>query len=314
MLFRFALFIAGLLAGVLPGWWLAGLPGAFAGSVAGALLWFALDLWRGLRVARWLRDPDLGGHLAMHGLWGEVADRALKALRASAQASLASERRLQDFLAAIQASPNGVVLLDARGRIEWCNQTAAAQLGIDPQRDLLQLVGNLVRDPDFAAYQAGSDSSQDVVVTGRASTASRPVRISLQLHPYGEGRQLLVTRDITALEQADTMRRDFVANVSHEIRTPLTVLAGFVETMQNLALSREEQLRSLGLMGQQAHRMQTLLSDLLTLSRLEGSPLPGAGEWITVGQLMAQCQQEAEALAAVLGRKQGLHQGIMGQA
>ena len=58
----------------------------------------------------------------------------------------------------------------------------------------------------------------------------------MQLHPYGEGRQLLLSRDITALEQAEAMRRDFVANVSHEIRTPLTVLAGFVETLQNLPL------------------------------------------------------------------------------
>lgn len=56
----------------------------------------------------------------------------------------------------------------------------------------------------------------------------------MQLYGYGEGRKLLLARDITALEQAEAMRRDFVANVSHEIRTPLTVLAGFVETLQNL--------------------------------------------------------------------------------
>jgi two-component system phosphate regulon sensor histidine kinase PhoR len=51
------------------------------------------------------------------------------------------------------------------------------------------------------------------------------------------GRKLLLSRDVTALEQADAMRRDFVANVSHEIRTPLTVLTGFVETLQTLPLS-----------------------------------------------------------------------------
>ena len=303
MLSRFTLFLASLLTGVLPGWWVAGLPGAFAGLAAGALLWFGLDLWRGLRVARWLRDADLGRDLAMHGLWGEVADRARRALRSREQEALDSQRRLQDFLAAIQASPNGVVLLDARGRIEWCNQTAATQLGIDAQRDLLQLVGNLVRDPGFAAYQAAHDYGRDIVVTGRESTASRPVRISVQLHPYGDRRQLLLTRDITALEQADTMRRDFVANVSHEIRTPLTVLTGFVETMQNLPLSREEQVRYLELMAQQAHRMQTLVSDLLTLSRLEGSPLPPAGEWTPVAALLAHCEQEARALGAALGKR-----------
>jgi two-component system phosphate regulon sensor histidine kinase PhoR len=54
------------------------------------------------------------------------------------------------------------------------------------------------------------------------------VRLAVHLHPYGQGRTLLLSRDVTAVEQAETMRRDFVANVSHEIRTPLTVLAGFM--------------------------------------------------------------------------------------
>ena len=306
MLFRISVFALSQLAGALLGWWLAAAPGALTGVAAGSLFWFGLDLWRGLKVARWLRAADPGQELAMRGLWGEVADRARRALRAREQQARASEQRLQDFLAAIQASPNGVVLLDAGGRIEWCNQTAATQLGIDAQRDMLQLIGNLVRDPGFAAYHAANDYRRDIVVTGRASTSSRPVRISVQLHPYGEGRQLLLTRDITALEQAETMRRDFVANVSHEIRTPLTVLTGFVETMQNLPLSREEQVRYLELMARQSHRMQTLVSDLLTLSRLEGSPPPAAGEWTPVAALLAHCEQEARALGSALGKKQEL--------
>jgi two-component system phosphate regulon sensor histidine kinase PhoR len=306
MLFRISLFVSSMLAGSLLGWWLAALPGALAGLAVGSLLWFGLDLWRGMKVARWLRDPDPGQELAMRGLWGEVADRARRALRSREQLALDSQRRLQDFLAAIQASPNGVVLLDPEGRIEWCNQMAAAQLGIDAQRDMLQLIGNLVRDPGFAAYHAAKDYRRDIVVTGRESTSARPVRISVQLHPYGDGRQLLLTRDITALEQAETMRRDFVANVSHEIRTPLTVLTGFVETMQNLPLSREEQVRYLELMAQQSHRMQTLVSDLLTLSRLEGSPPPPPGEWTPVAALLAHCEQEGRALGHALGKQQEL--------
>ena len=117
---------------------------------------------------------------------------------------------------------------------------------------------------------------------------------------------LLLSRDVTAVEQAEIMRRDFVANVSHEIRTPLTVLMGFVETLQHLPLDEHERKRYLTLMAQQAHRMQTLVSDLLTLSRLEGSPLPGSGEWTAVATMMAQCEQEAQALSAILGKSQGL--------
>jgi two-component system phosphate regulon sensor histidine kinase PhoR len=128
------------------------------------------------------------------------------------------------------------------------------------------------------------------------------------MHPYGEGRSLVLSRDITALEQADAMRRDFVANVSHEIRTPLTVLAGFVETLQSLPLGEDERNRYLDLMAQQARRMQTLVNDLLTLSRLEGSPPPPAQEWLSAQTLMVQCEQEAKELSNLLwGSGQSLY-------
>ncbi len=106
------------------------------------------------------------------------------------------------------------------------------------------------------------------------------------------------------------MRRDFVANVSHEIRTPLTVMSGFVETLQSLPLDEHERERYLGLMAQQSDRMQTLVSDLQMLSRLEGSPLPSDGEWLALSSLSQQVEQEARSLVAVLlhsaGRKLAL--------
>jgi two-component system phosphate regulon sensor histidine kinase PhoR len=305
MIWRVFNFLVFQLLGGLAGWWLAREAGALPGVIVGGLLWFVVDLLRGARVLRWLRRGDPAQAPAMKGVWGEVADRARRQLRNREQQTQDSQARLQEFLAAIQASPNGVVLLDAEGRIEWCNQTAADQLGIDAQRDVLQLIGNLVRDPVFAAYYAGNDYTHEAVMQGRDSTAARPVKISVHLHPYGEGRKLLLSRDITALEQAETMRRDFVANVSHEIRTPLTVLTGFVETLQTLPLDKEERARYLALMAQQSSRMQTLVNDLLTLSRLEGSPPPGAHEWTPVHALLTQCEQESRALSALLAPAPG---------
>jgi two-component system phosphate regulon sensor histidine kinase PhoR len=265
-------------------------------------VWFLMDLTRGARLVRWLRAGTPEPAPSLFGLWGEAADRMRRTLRTRDQQVAEAQERLQDFLAAIQASPNGVVLLDAEGRIEWSNQTAAHHLGIDPQRDLLQLIGNLLRDPGFASDLAGSDFAQDVVIQGRDSSPSRPIKVSVQLHPYGRGRKLLLTRDITGVEQAEAMRRDFVANVSHEIRTPLTVLGGFIETLQTLPLGEDDRARYLALMSQQAQRMQTLVSDLLTLSRLEGSPRPGATEWTAVAGLMSHCEEDAKALAAIQGK------------
>ena len=124
--------------------------------------------------------------------------------------------------------------------------------------------------------------------------------LSVLVREYGGEQKLVLSQDITERERSDGMRRDFVANVSHEIRTPLTVLTGFVETMQTLPLSRDEQLRYLHLMARQADRMQTLVSDLLTLSRLEGSPPPRADEWIDVRELLEQCEQEARDLSMLM--------------
>mgnify|MGYP003385996091 CR=1 FL=1 len=305
MFFRLSTFIAFLLTGGAAGYVLNRQFGAITGVACASVAWFAWDLSRGLRVLRWLRSGDTSAAPRMQGVWGLVADRMRRLLRQREAAATQSATQLQEFLAALQASPNGVVLLDAEGRIEWCNETAAAHFGIDAGRDLQQHIRNLVRDPIFATYYASEDFKPEVVMAGRASTQTRPVKVSVHLHPYGDGRKLLLSRDVTALEQAEAMRRDFVANVSHEIRTPLTVLSGFVETLQTLPLEEADRTRYLGLMSQQSARMQTLVNDLLTLSRLEGSPAPGLGDWVVVAALLESCEQEARALSVAVTKGQG---------
>jgi two-component system phosphate regulon sensor histidine kinase PhoR len=301
--FRLVLFLAIVAGGGIAGWLLGRDRGAELGLAAGALVWFGLDTAHGLRALRWLRRGEFRTLPRMGGLWGEAVDRVRRAVMAREKRLEEAEHRLQSFLDAIRASPNGVVLLDAQGRIEWINETAASHFGLDPQRDLLQHVVHLLRDPAFNDFFNGRGTSEDVVIPAPGSTPSRPRKLALRLHSYGGGRLLMLSRDVTAMEQAEIMRRDFVANVSHEIRTPLTVLAGFVETLQHLELPTEERDRYLHMMGQQTQRMQTLVNDLLTLSRLEGSPLPGGGDWTPAASLLAQCEQEARALAAALGKK-----------
>ena len=304
MVLRFVFFFFWQLLGGALGWWQGAAWGAALGAAVAAWVWFVLDMWRGGRMLRWLRQGDVQQVLALHGLWGEAVDRVRRLVRQQQKLVNESDKRLQDMLGALQASPNGVVLLDEEGRIEWCNDTAAEHFGFDPQRDALQSIRNLVRDPEFSAYLAQHDYAHDVVLEGRGSTPSRPVRISVHLHTYGEGRALLLSRDVTAMEQAEAMRRDFVANVSHEIRTPLTVLTGFVETLQTLDLDATDRTRYLAMMAQQAARMQSVVQDLLTLSRLEGSPLPSMGEWTPVSSLLHRCEEEGRALSALLTQNQ----------
>jgi len=301
MLLRFLTFVLLLLAGTLAGalwqpWW-SSWQGATLGAIASATLWVLLDMLRGHRTLNWLLRGQLDPLPTSWGLWGELADRIRRLSRRQMQEIARSDQRLAQMTSAIQASPNGVLLLDSQDCIEWCNQTAAQHLGLDTQRDQQQLITHLVRDPVFNAYLHASDNSRETVIEGRLNRPGASQRLSVQWFPYGEGRRLLLTRDITAIEQAETMRRDFVANVSHEIRTPLTVLSGFVETLQSLPLTEPEKQRYLEMMSDQARRMQTLVADLLTLSRLEGSPLPGVSEWTPMSVLWQACASDARALA-----------------
>jgi two-component system phosphate regulon sensor histidine kinase PhoR len=304
---RITILLIAFCAGFIPASLLFSLKNGVWGGLFGSLVWLAWDSWRFIQFDRQLRQAQTGLAISdFPGHWGQLAQRVRHLLRIKDQQLTQSDQRLQDFLSAIQASPNGVLLLDTQNRIEWCNQTGAQLLEIDAQRDVMQHITNLVRAPEFAEYLHSGNFSHEVIFETGSSTAQHPKRLSVQLHRYGSSvqgnvsRLLLLVRDITALELAEAQRRDFVANVSHEIRTPLTVLSGFIETLQNLPLDEAQRSRYLGLMHEQSVRMQSLVSDLLTLSRLEASPAPSFDSAMTAGVLMAQLERDAHAMMQIL--------------
>lgn len=100
------------------------------------------------------------------GIWSELADRFRRLLRDRDRSLLQSQHRLQDFLSALQASPNGVMLLDCDARIEWCNHISAAHFGLDTRRDVAQAIGNLVRDPGFVRYLSSRDYQHGMTMQG----------------------------------------------------------------------------------------------------------------------------------------------------
>ena len=269
--------------------------GALVGSMMGSAAWTLVDTLRAGRLMQWLSGSMSAASPPLVGLWGEAGLRMERALRSREREISREQERLSQFLTAIEASPNGVLLLDVNDQILWANRVAADQLGLHPQRDLQQRVTNLVRAPAFVAalHERGA-----LVAPVQIPGVGGRGLISVLLRPYGEGQRLMLTQDVTERERADAMRRDFVANVSHEIRTPLTVLAGFVETMASLPLSDAERDRVLGLMGQQTQRMQALVGDLLTLARLEGSPKPPVDNWWRLDRVGRQVESDARALSA----------------
>lgn len=266
-----------------------------AACALGAML--VSDTMKRSRLLDWLRADAATAVPDNAGAWGEVAYQIEKALRRRERTTQLEQRRLTQFLAAVEASPIGVLLLDANHQITWCSRVAADHLGLDPMRDLAQPVTNLVRAPAFVEHLLAPPVDRAVSFPGPSGN-----RVSALVQPYGDGLKLVLTQDITESERAELMRRNFVANVSHEIRTPLTVLAGFVETMSQLPLNETERTRVLALMTAQAQRMQALVADLLTLAQLEGSPRPPADRWFSVADLMQRVKTDAVSLSA--GRHQ----------
>jgi two-component system phosphate regulon sensor histidine kinase PhoR len=169
----------------------------------------------------------------------------------------------------IAAIPMACLMIDKDDRIIAANTKALDLLGhgltgrnyvtMLRQPNLLDAIEATLRDGQAreAQYQ-GAESGQD--------TTFRTHCMAVE----GAGAVLVSFEDVTQVEQAGQMRRDFVANVSHELRTPLTALMGFIETLRGPAkddvAARE---RFLGIMESEAGRMNRLVGDLLSLSRVE---------------------------------------------
>lgn len=270
--------------------WLLTAIGAAIGVTSAGVF----DALRGQRLMTWLRGSQSTDAPRNTGFWGELAYRIERSLRQLERSADVERLRLVEFRSAIEASPNGVMILDTEDRIDWCNAVAAEHFGLNPQRDRQQRVTNLVRSPAFVACLQEGRFTEPVVFTAPNGRSTLSVVVS----EYGDGMKLLLSQDVTERERSDAMRRDFVANVSHEIRTPLTVLAGFVETLTDLPLSERERQRVLLLMSQQTGRMQALVGDLLTLAQLEGSPRPAADRWLPVAKILQRAQVDATALSA----------------
>ena len=272
--------------------------GAVVGAGTSVALVELRDALRAARLMRWLRDGQTGDAPRDPGLWGELAYRIERAMRLRERALAVEHQRLAEFLSAIEASPNGVLLLDADDQIAWCSAVAADHLGLDAQRDLGQPVTNLVRMPAFVAYLQDGSWREPIILAAPDGTGT----LQVVVRGYGDRQKLVITQDVTERQRAEAMRRDFVANVSHEIRTPLTVLAGFVETMASLPLTGAERSRVITLMQQQTDRMQVLVADLLQLAQLEGSPRPPSDRWTPLTRLLQRAADDARTLSA--GRHQ----------
>jgi two-component system phosphate regulon sensor histidine kinase PhoR len=268
---------------------------AFEFVAAALLIYLARQLWQEERLARWLGQGADKPPPADVGVWGDIFYRLEKLQKRQNQSQSELASALGQFQHAAEAVPDGIAILNGQDQIEWCNPASRRFLGLDCARDRGQFIHYLLRQKDFTDFLDARDYSRRLSLH---SPVHRDVLLLLQLVPFGAEQKLLIARDITELERVDAIRRDFVANVSHELRTPLTVVGGFVETLNDMDKPSEADLKHyFGIMLNHTRRMQRLLDDLLTLSRLESSASAAAEEQVHVPELMRELAREAESLS-----------------
>jgi len=264
------LLVAALLAGtaLLGGW----LTGAYGWCWALALLlWSLLQLKERQRLVRWsshpLRRPD-----SDYESWDAVAVRLRRALLNSRQRQRGILSQLKALRVVTDALPDAAIIISRSGDIENLNRSALALLHLKLS-DIGRSLPTLIRQPDFVGLLKG-----DTQLVEFRSPFDDAARLEARRIEIDDDRLMILVRDVTELNRLLTMRQDFVANVSHELRTPLTVIVGYVETLLGEPLDLETVQEILAKLRSPVNRMRALVDDLLLLSRLESSPMPGADD------------------------------------
>ena len=244
-------------------------------------------------LAGWLDNPGTVRLPDGWGAWTDIFSRLYRLRRDDEKNRAELSEWLARFRQAMSLLPDGVVIMDDVLFMEWCNPAAERHLGLKDDRDKGMRVTNLIRNPDFMDY----------IILGRydqpLTLSLRERKLIVHIIPFENRRQILVTHDATETERIEMMRRDFIANASHELRTPLTVINGFLEIAYNQPnldpITRRAHLK---LMNEQGQRMQNLVEDMLTLTRLESIDYPLRLERVDMARLLDQILQEALALSA----------------
>jgi two-component system, OmpR family, phosphate regulon sensor histidine kinase PhoR len=260
--------------------------------LAAACLYLAWQLLNLYRLDRWLRlrsqldPPNIGG------IWGDIIGQVVRLYRRKQFHKQRLVQLFRELRRSTAALPDGVIILSSQNEIVWFNRQAARLLGLRRPVDIGLRVDNLIRTPEFVRYLHGDDFALPLIIRPPVQS---DVHLALQVVPYGAGQSLLLARDVTRQMRLEAMRKDFVANASHELRTPLTVISGYLDTMADDPSIEEAWTGPIRDMRTQAQRMNTIITDLLELSRLEATDGEAPRDTIDVPRMLERMHRDALA-------------------
>ena len=260
---------------------------------AGAVVLLGLNYWQLYRLNRWLWHSRKMSPPHVKGVWEHIYEGIYYLQRRNRNKRKELGELVKRFREGSEALPDAAVVVDSKAAIIWCNRLARLELGLRWPADAGRRIDNLLRHPQFIEYFHAGNFNYPIEVPSPTNPSKT---FEYRIMPYGDEHLLLIARDVTRVSQLEEMRKDFVANVSHELRTPLTVINGYLEILPIDESSDPFAAKALAEMGAQTQRMQSLIEDLLILSRIEASAERIYENIVPMSAILAQVKMEAMTL------------------
>ncbi|AWL11107.1 Histidine kinase [Saliniradius amylolyticus] len=262
--------------------------------------------WQLYRLHRWLWHSKKMTPPRTRGVWEHIYEGVYYLQRRNRNKRKELGALVKRFREGSEALPDAAVVVDAASCIVWCNRLARIELGLRWPDDAGRRIDNLIRHPEFIEFFHQGHFDHPIAIT---SPTNMEKILEYRMMPYGEQHILLVARDITRISQLEDMRKDFVANVSHELRTPLTVLNGYLEMFAGGTQSMPDEFvrKAFTEMSEQSVRMQSLVEQLLVLSRIEASSERIYEKMVDVPAQMQTIESEAQTLNKEKGHQIEFH-------
>lgn len=239
--------------------------GAWGWACFGGLALWSIYQYREYRkIRRWSRNPLKRPANALDA-WYNLAYPPYRGLQRQRERTQRVTQRVRQLLRLTQHIPDGVIVLATTGEIEGVNAAAQRLLQItDADRGLM--LSTIVRSPMFVQFL-----KEEVMEAPLEFSSPVEDGITLEARRFDTEDQgsIILVRDITALNRLLTVRQEFVANVSHELRTPLAVMQGYMETLSDPQEDPALRLELISRLESPLDRLQSLVNDLLLLTRLE---------------------------------------------
>ncbi|MFA0569557.1 MAG: phosphate regulon sensor histidine kinase PhoR [Vibrio gallaecicus] len=282
-------------------------PWVFIGWIFGYMPWLLLaatvlqlswHLHNQMRLSAWLWDEKRLTPPSGSGNWESLFNGLYRLQQRQRRKRKELTNLIRRFRNGAESLPDAVVVFRGEGNIVWCNKLAQYLLGFRWPDDSGQPISNLIRTPDFIKYINKQDFSEPLEMPSPLNVERM---LELRIVPYTEGEHLMVVRDVTQLKQLEGMRRNFFANVSHELRTPMTVLQGYLEMTEDPDMVVGPMWpKAHGVMTEQLNRMNSLVNQLLTLSKIEAAPMHELDEVVNVPAMLEVLEKEAASLSGEL--------------